>query len=129
MKLWSVAFSKAPGREPTAFAQTIIRRSHAAQYCMKVKSSPACAAVNACLPFMAGSEDMMMSTSLEVSRLSHSLKYFWQVSLEVRLVMVHLHPFNSHDRSSQAWAEQECWFWCPFWRGTQETSAGFPSTI
>ena len=67
-----MAFSRAPGQEPTALVQRRIRRSRAAQYWVVVSSSPSCAAVKACLPFMPGSDVMIASTSVEVRRLSHS---------------------------------------------------------
>ena len=97
-----VALVKALRREPTALIHSIIRRSQAAQYSAAVTSLSASADVNACRHFKAGSEFIMASTSAIVSMLSHSLRYFSQLSFDVSLVTVLLHPFRSLYRSDRA---------------------------
>ena len=97
-----VALLKALRREPTAFIHSIMRRSRVAQDSATVSSLSASADVNACRPFKAGSEFIMASTSALVSMLSHSLRYFYQLSFDVSLVTVLLHPFRSLHRSDRA---------------------------
>ena len=104
LKHLRVAFSKGPGWVPTALVRVVISMSCAAQYWAMDRSSgvsAASAAINACLPSVAGFEFMIWSTCLLVSRESNSSRYLSHFSEEVSLVINRLHPFRSLAKSEK----------------------------